>query len=160
MGKIKYFNGNLFDSNADVLCHQVNVYGVMGAGIAAEVRKRFPNVNKEYERFCLQFKPYKNYNDILGKVVIVETNKKKTQFIANCFSQDIESKDGCLTNYEALKDCLNYIESWMKNKNKLTVAFPYKYGCGIAGGDWEIVKKIIYDSFKDVDITVEIWNLS
>lgn len=42
--RLKEINGNLFDSKADVLCHQVNTYGVMGAGIALEVRKRFPGV--------------------------------------------------------------------------------------------------------------------
>lgn len=159
MKSIKYFDGNLFNSTADVLCHQVNVYGVMGAGIAAEIRRRFSNVNKAYELFCLPYKRYNSYDDALGKVVIVETSKKKTQFIANCFSQNPDSQDGCLTNYEALKECLIQVKTWMQENDKKTVGFPYKYGCGIAGGDWSVVEKIIEDAFADSDITVEIWRL-
>jgi O-acetyl-ADP-ribose deacetylase (regulator of RNase III) len=30
-------------------------------------------------------------------------------------------------------------------------------GCGLAGGDWEIVKKIIQDEFADCNVTVVIY---
>lgn len=53
MGKITYQDGNIFDSDAKIICHQVNTYGVMGAGIAAEVKERFPEVYTEYNAFVL-----------------------------------------------------------------------------------------------------------
>ena len=40
--------GNVFDSDADIICHQVNCQGVMGSGVAKEVRERFPNVYEEF----------------------------------------------------------------------------------------------------------------
>ena len=40
--------GNVFDSDADIICHQVNCQGVMGSGVAKEVRERFPNVYEQY----------------------------------------------------------------------------------------------------------------
>lgn len=150
-----YYNGNLFDSKADVLCHQVNLYGVMGGGIAAEVRERFPGVNKAYEYVCSKYNLAKA--ELLGMVLYCKTDDTEKQFIANCFSQNIDSIDGCLTNYEAARKCFNDVKVWMKDNNKKTVAFPYKYGCGIAGGDWDIVEGIIDDVFYDVD--VEIWKL-
>ena len=31
---IQYYNGSIFDSKADILCHQVNCQGAFGYGIA------------------------------------------------------------------------------------------------------------------------------
>lgn len=36
-----YYNGNLFDSKADILCHQVNLYGIMGAELQQKSEKGF-----------------------------------------------------------------------------------------------------------------------
>lgn len=152
-----YYNGNLFDSKADVLCHQVNLYGVMGGGIAAEVRERFPKINNIYEFLCSEYDSTKE--ELLGTVLYCKTDNTEKQFIANCFSQNIDSIDGCLTNYEAMRKCFNGVKAWMKKNNKKTVAFPYKYGCGIAGGDWDIVESIISEVFEDRDLIVEIWKL-
>lgn len=43
---------NIFDSDADVLVNSVNVKGIMGAGIAREFAKRFPDMFKDYRRAC------------------------------------------------------------------------------------------------------------
>lgn len=151
---MNYIKGNLFDSKADVLCHQVNLYGVMGGGIAAEVRERFPDAYRKYKNFCSE---YKFSEQLLGTSLIVKTDATEKQYIANCFCQNESSKDGCLTNYEKMRECFIYVINWMKQNGKKSVAFPYKIGCGIAGGDWNIVEKIIEDVFKDIE--VEIWEL-
>jgi len=39
---IKNINGNVLHSRADVIIHQVNCLGFMGAGIAAQIRKLSP----------------------------------------------------------------------------------------------------------------------
>lgn len=153
-----YIDGNLFDSKADVLCHQVNLYGSMGAGIAAEIRNRFPKVNERYEDFCSKFDPYEYGDKILGKSLILQADGRE-QFIANCFCQNMDSKDGCLTNYEKMEECFQNVLKWMKNNNENVVALPYKFGCGIAGGDWNIVESIIKNVFDFPGITVEIWKL-
>ena len=33
---------------------------------------------------------------------------------------------------------------------KTTIAFPYKIGCGIGGGDWDIYKRLIEGFARDV----------
>lgn len=151
---MNYIKGNLFDSKADVLCHQVNLYGVMGGGIAAEVKEKFPNAYIRYKNFCSD---YKFSETMLGVSLIVPTDENQSQYIANCFCQNDFSQDGCLTNYEKMRECFIYVTKWMKQNKMKTVAFPYKIGCGIAGGDWNIVEKIIEDVFKNFD--VEIWEL-
>ena len=37
---IKFFNGDLLKSGCDIICHQVNEYGVMGAGIAKQIKEK------------------------------------------------------------------------------------------------------------------------
>lgn len=150
-----YKIGNLFDSTADVLCHQVNLYGFMGGGIAAEVKERFPEVNNTYERFCDVDRV--DRTELLGEVLIVEEETGNNQFIANCFCQNEYGVRGCLTNYEKMEDCFKSILNWMRMNNKKSVALPYKIGCGISGGDLEIVEPIIKKVFDVPGITVEIW---
>lgn len=38
--------GNVFDSDAKIICHQVNCQGVMGSGVAKEVRERYPRCTR------------------------------------------------------------------------------------------------------------------
>ena len=47
---IKHIKRDIFKSGADLICHQVNCQGVMGSGIAKQVREKYPKVYKEYKR--------------------------------------------------------------------------------------------------------------
>lgn len=49
---INYLQGNLFDSDADILVNTVNTKGVMGGGIALAFRERFPEYYNVYRAFC------------------------------------------------------------------------------------------------------------
>lgn len=44
--------------------------------------------------------------------------------------------------------------------NSLNIGFPYKIGCGLAGGDWNIVSKIIEETFAGNEWRVELWRLN
>ena len=50
---ITFITGDLFDTKANVILHQVNCQGVMGSGIAAEVKRRFPKAYNSYKELCL-----------------------------------------------------------------------------------------------------------
>lgn len=39
---IKTVYGNIFDATEDIICHQVNCQGVMGAGVAKALYQRWP----------------------------------------------------------------------------------------------------------------------
>ena len=47
---IKIIDGNLFDTKAHIICHQCNCQGVMGSGVAAEVKRRYPYVFNSYRK--------------------------------------------------------------------------------------------------------------
>ena len=56
--------------------------------------------------------------------------------------------------YEALRERLTHVRSFA-HEHRADVQMP-RIGCGLAGGDWEEVSKIIEEelSFQDVMVTV------
>lgn len=163
---IKVIEGNLFDSKAKFIVHQVNCQGKMNSGVALEVKTRYPHVFEEYKKVC--------HSDMLGKVQIVPTNIQylrcdsgskavphTEQFICNFFSQDKYGYDGkTYTSLDALQKCLNSLKCKIHEKNNnfgTTIAMPYKIGCVRGGADWNIVYQMIEDTF--VDCNVELWRL-
>lgn len=149
---VKIIDGNLFDSNANIICHQVNCQGVMGSGVAAEVKTRYPNVFNVYRQ------DYIDGNLKLGHVSFVTA--RPDQVIANLCGQDNFGYNGSMyTRYDALQKCLDKVKAYatLEYDVKPVIAFPYLMSCYRGGGDWNVVYKMIEDTFKDFD--VEIWRL-
>lgn len=138
---VKEVVGDLLTCDADIICHQVNTYGVMGGGIAAAIRRKLLTQEQyaEYQRFC-------NDRRILGKV----------QFIGNCIRKDgssvilanIFSQEDMTTDYVAFDMCMGIVRDYAMRYG-YTVAVPGHIGCGIAGGNWDTVKGILYSKFQD-----------
>ena len=148
--------GNVFDSDADIICHQVNCQGVMGSGVAKEVRERYPAVYEEYKKLCDK---HKNYTaGLLGKVQMAPVNDgDDSNWIANCFGQDKYGYDGAqYTSVGALMEAFICVAEQAR-ANNWKVAMPYKIGCCRGGADWDTVRKIINVTFHDV--AVELWKL-
>lgn len=137
--------GSLLEAEEDILIHQVNVDGLMGAGIAKQFAEQYQGLENYYSEYCKR-RNY-DYKKLRGEVCFYLTEDKKV--IANIFSQDKNFN----TDYEALKMCLEKVR---KNAdiNNLTMALPFKIGCGIANGAWEIVSEIINKAFKDDSINI------
>lgn len=49
---LRYVTMNLFDSPAQTLVNAVNTVGIMGKGIAADFKKRYPDMFRKYRRYC------------------------------------------------------------------------------------------------------------
>lgn len=130
---IKNIIGDALENDCDILCHQVNLDGVMGGGIALQIARRFPTVEKEYREYP---------NKMLGEVCFSKADK---YVVANCFSQNPFFE----TNYIALKQCMEKVKDYMNKNGLTTVAIPYHYGCGIAFGNWDKVLSIVQEVFSD-----------
>jgi len=52
MISLEIIQGSLFHSNCQTLVNTVNCQGVMGAGIAKEFKKRYPEMFTSYKRIC------------------------------------------------------------------------------------------------------------
>ena len=45
---VTFHNGNILDSGADYICHQVNCQGAMNSGVAKAIRTKWPEAYNEY----------------------------------------------------------------------------------------------------------------
>lgn len=163
-GRILYKDGDIFSPNRTghecVVCHQVNCHGVMGAGLAAQIRRMFPEVYDDYRSECEKnVKP----SDLLGKVLFFSVNDNGFDYnIASIFGQDRYGRNGCFTDYNALRRAMEPIRVMatpFPAYPLTTVRIPYKMGCGLGGGDWPVVLSIIQEELVGHGIPVEIWRL-
>lgn len=168
---ITYKKGNLLDSNCDIICHQVNCQGVMGAGIAKQLRDRYSGLYDSYK--CLV--DIEGKENCLGEVFFFQSASGR--IIANMFSQfHYLPRNVVNTDYEAFRKCCrkikNFVLEEVQKRNclleEIKIGFPYKIGCGLAGGDWNTVLNILKEEFVlDDDYlntagncwNVEIWEL-
>jgi len=73
-----------------IICHQVNCQGVMGAGLARQVRAKYPQVYAPYRAYCAT-------GNVLGTVLFVPVSDNN--IIANIFGQDKYGRDRQYTDY-------------------------------------------------------------
>ena len=140
-----------------ILVQQVNCQGVMGAGIAKQIRAQYPVVFEKYKKFCP--KPDKN---MLGKVLPVQV--ANGTHILNIFGQEFygNKRGHIYTDYAALKAGLTKTLDYAVAKGIRVVKMPYGIGCGLAGGDWNIVSamlKELANTNKYADLTVVLYKL-
>ena len=146
---IKEVKGDLLQATENIIGHQVNCQGVMNAGLAAKIRSKYPIV---FERYKQLVNTHNNNKEILlgtAQVINVDENK----YVANLFGQFYYGRGQRHTDYKSLYQALETLKKKAK-KHNLTVALPYGLGCGLAGGDWDIVWKLIDKTFKDYEITI------
>lgn len=146
-----HIKGNLFDSQADIICHQCNCKGVMGSGVAKEVKVRYPHVYEAYHKDYLDGKLK------LGYVCFAKANSD--QIIANICGQDAYGWNGQFTDYNALSEGLLEVRKYMQDHKMHSLALPYKMSCIRGGGSWDVVLDIILDIFGN-NFDIEIWHLS
>jgi O-acetyl-ADP-ribose deacetylase (regulator of RNase III) len=146
---IKIVQGDVTKASENIIIHQVNCQGKMGSGVAKGIRSSFPKVYDEYMKMCEWAKEKER---LLGHAQVVQVGDNK--YIVNLFSQLFYGYDGKrYTSYDALYDGFSYIAEHAKRTNK-SVAMPYLIGCGLGGGDWGIVYRIIEQIFGDYEVTL------
>lgn len=130
-------DGNIVTGKYRVFCHQVNCQKIMGSGLAKQIKLAYPEVYHEYEsRTC----PY------LGSIDWVHTHDDR--ICVNMYAQN-DYGLGRHTDYLAFAECLIELEDYLCSVDeKCTVAFPYKIGCGLGGGDWRVIEALLED-FSD-----------
>ena len=134
---MQHLEGNALDIDRGLVVHQTNCIGIMGGGIALQVAQRWPNVYRDYAWLCNQVRH--NPKLLLGHVQYVPANSRVT--VANLFGQ-VFPGSGLMTDYTAFTDGVRSIARAMAGYTH-EVYFPYKIGCGLAGGDWKVVYQII-----------------
>jgi len=137
---IRYVKGDLLASNMGVIAHGCNCHGVMGAGIARQIRAKWPNV---YEVYKLK---HRVMGLELGTILPVRTLDDR--LIVNCMTQGDFGNDGQYVDYGAVESCMMAINASAENWGALEIGIPF-IGAGLGGGDWDRIEDIIVRNAKN-----------
>lgn len=138
----------------DVIAHGCNCFCTMGAGIAPQMAKMFG-----CDKFPLEDLSHRGDINKLGNIdykeLRVNINPETLIIVINAYTQyglgtnhigrTKESLD-----YDALRLCMRKINKIFKGKH---IGLP-RIGCGLGGGSWSIVSKIIRDELWECDVTI------
>lgn len=151
---LHYVEGDLLQSNCTVIMHQANCQKIMGAGIAKSIASMYPlaeRVDKDnphspqdrYGSYTLAVNP--------NGVTVVNLYGQLNPGRANKNVQD----ERVQKLESAIHSAFHLLNSnQVSSINSSKVGLPYGIGCGLAGGDWEKVEKMLetVSSFHNIDI--------
>ena len=137
---------NIFDSQCQTIVNTINCVGVMGKGIALEMKKRYPEMFDKYKDYC-----DKGLIDV-GKLWLYKHSDEK--WILN-FPTKKHWKNK--SEYEYIESgMIKFIETY-KERGIKTIAFPM-LGCSNGGLDKDIVIQIMAKYLiQCTDLIVEIY---
>lgn len=141
--------GNLLETNVQVIVHQANLYHTFGGGIAKAIAAKFPYA------FDADKQTVEGDEAKLGGYSIGVNFNDGQPVVVNMYSQ----LEMTITSYDYMFKALSQLARQLDRLGFKTVGFPYNMGCGLADGNWEIVKVIIEQAFADTDIEVVIVKL-
>lgn len=154
---IEEIQGDLLDTDCLIIAHGVNCQGVMGAGVAKAIATKWPKVKECYMDYFLEFNAGLDGENFLGQIENTQT-RPGDKVVVNCFTQQYYGPgDKLYLSYDALLKCMKHLKSLCAYYGVNEVAMP-KIGCGLAGGDWNIVKAILESVFPQ-NFTVKVYVL-
>lgn len=146
---IQTITGDMLKYSKGYLVHGCNAQGVMGSGIAKQIREQYP----------LAYQEYKNMQGLQGQLQ-VGTNSyayygEDEKIIVNAVTQHAYGNDKNIVyvDYVALSTCFKKLSDFVMNSSLMNgipkiVNFPL-IGCGLANGDWRVVSELIDDALDD-----------
>ena len=137
-------SGNIFTSRCQTIVNTVNCVGVMGAGIALEVRLRYPDLYRKYVQLCLEKKI---------DVGLLWIYKGSDRWILNFPTKKHWRYPSKL---EYLHAGLNRFVETYKNRGVESIAFPL-LGADRGGIDPKVSLEVMLNYLQHVDIYVEVY---
>jgi hypothetical protein len=163
---IEFRVGDLLkQEDIEVIIHQCNCFCNMGKGIALQIKNTYP------EAYIADCKTKIGDPDKMGTytVAIVDNGKK---MVVNMYSQynygyKMSNSQAKYTDYDSMTKALekfieDYCISTFETTGKpLICGMPFRIGCDLGGGDWEIVlymlkRKFRYDHVDDKSLKLVI----
>lgn len=148
---LKEVKGNLLDmfdeGKFDYIIHGCNCFSTLGEGKASGIAGQIGERYIEAKAADITSGRKGDWNK-LGEHTLAETDHGK---IINLYTQ---YRPGRHFEYSALVSGLERIQWLFDEKEEATrIGLPL-IGCGIGGGDWNIIKQIIEDYLGDYDVTI------
>lgn len=137
--------GDIFKSKATVLTNPVNSVGVMGAGLAKEFKRRWPESYKRYRSRCIsdQIRPGHPYLDRNQTPYLLHFPTKENYW-------DRSRLEDIAFGLERTSALLDF---W----DITSIAIP-ALGCGLGGLDWEVVHDVIVEKLDREDRKIELYD--
>lgn len=132
---------DIFALEVDALVNPVNTVGIMGAGLAAQFKKRYPGNYDAYRRAC------KRGDLRVGSMFVFDLGMlSQPRYIVN-FPTKAHWRDASQMAYikNGLADLRRTVESYRIQ----SLALPM-IGCGLGGLDWNDVRPMIVSIFKEL----------
>lgn len=146
---IEIVHGNLiiaFEKGyINFMAHCCNMQNVMNAGIAKQIRNAFP------QAYTADTQWYKGNSPLMFKHVSI-AHIKEGQYIANVYGQEFYGTKRKQLNEEYLRSGLTELSSFIEDDD--IIGLPYGIGCGLAGGNWDDVYKIIQEVLVNHNVKI------
>jgi O-acetyl-ADP-ribose deacetylase (regulator of RNase III) len=139
---LNYVIGDLLKSDCDVIAHQCNCFMAFGSGIAGQIRQQLPGAYKSF------IKDDRSPETKLGSYCAATTDVGSFLAVYNLYGQFTYGTNKVQTIYPALSKSLTGMMKDLDDNDILKtvkIGIPYRIGCGLAGGDWEIVEEMLHD---------------
>jgi O-acetyl-ADP-ribose deacetylase (regulator of RNase III) len=128
----------------DVIVQGCNCFNTMGSGIAREIREKYPQAYAvDCETWAGDYGKLGSYTVMLGKEVRVPFD------IVNAYTQYDFSRGKDVFEYVSFAMILQKLAHEYPTRN---FGFPY-IGCGLAGGDTEVIMAMLEDFAKTISKT-------
>ncbi len=142
---MKIIKGDLIklakEGKFDVIVHGCNCFHTMGAGIARQIKENFP-----VAYMADKDTPYGELN----KLGTISYARHDLVFIVNAYTQYNFGGSDRMVNYDAVRSCFVKIKKMFSGKR---IGYPM-IGAGLAGGDWNIISKLIDRELEGEDHTL------
>lgn len=162
MGNFREIKGDLLSladkGQFDIIMHGCNCQNIMGAGIALQIKKRFPQAYEADTAFFKHHVPgdlfakYVPMTSLLlgnfsGTYVSCKDEPKKELLIINAYTQILPGANFDMCAFSTVLKKVNLLYSGQK------IGIPL-IGAGIGGGNWESIKQGVQAFLSDMDVTV------
>ncbi len=147
---IVYIKGDVLKSDERIIVHGCNCFNTMGSGIARQIRERFP------EAYAADIQTLYGDKLKLGRFTdaLCENAHGNAVHVINAYTQYKYTRTEVDVDYDALRSALTRV--CLEFRNSSVVALP-KIGCGLAGGDWEVVEEILESIGRKFNTTFHVY---
>jgi O-acetyl-ADP-ribose deacetylase (regulator of RNase III) len=147
---IRYITGDAthpIGTGTKIIAHICNDVGAWGAGFVLALSKRWEEPERQYRRWFEEVRPFE-----LGLCQLVPIDREIA--VCNMIAQHgVGFTYGSPPiRYPALRECLRTLSQAAKVM-PASIHMP-RIGCGLAGGNWEIIEPIINETLLDISVTV------
>ena len=142
---ISFVSGNLFTYDGlEAICHGCNCKGLMGAGIAKEIKEKFPKMHRYYQDMCAEGE------FILGSVFMAHKFDTSAPYVeeiqqsgfSTIYNLATQNHPGPYASLKAIKDSVTTMIDDAEQSGIKTIGVP-RLGAGIGGLDWNNVKRLL-----------------